>query len=50
MADAYTQSILVFVGINMILASSLYPLMAAGQDSLGQAGFMASGRCRIATV
>ena len=43
MADAYVQSVLVFVGINMILASSLYPLMAAGQDSLGQAGFMAIG-------
>lgn len=43
MADAYLQSVLVFVGINMILASSLYPLMAAGQDSLGQAGFMAIG-------
>jgi len=41
--DQYTQSILIFMGINVILALSLYLPVSAGLLSLGQGGFMAIG-------
>jgi branched-chain amino acid transport system permease protein len=41
--DAYTESILINMGINMILALSLYLPLSTGQLSIGQAGFMAVG-------
>jgi branched-chain amino acid transport system permease protein len=41
--DAYTQSILVFTGINVIAAYSFFVPFKTGQVSLGQAGFMAIG-------
>ncbi len=43
MFDQYTQSILIFMGINVILALSLYLPVSAGLLSLGQGGFMAIG-------
>jgi branched-chain amino acid transport system permease protein len=41
--DGYTQSLLVFAGINVIAAYSFYVPYKTGQVSLGQAGFMAVG-------
>jgi branched-chain amino acid transport system permease protein len=41
--DAYTESILINMGLNMILALSLYLPLSTGQLSIGQAGFMAVG-------
>ncbi|TFY97556.1 branched-chain amino acid ABC transporter permease [Ramlibacter rhizophilus] len=41
--DPYAQSVLVFMGINIILALSLYLPVSAGLLSLGQGGFMAIG-------
>lgn len=43
MLDQYTQSILIFTGINIVLALSLYLPIATGLLSLGQGGFMAIG-------
>ena len=43
MLDQYTQSVLIFMGINVILALSLYLPISAGLLSLGQGGFMAIG-------
>jgi branched-chain amino acid transport system permease protein len=48
--DGYTQSILVFVGINIIAAYSFYVPFKTGQVSLGQAGFMAVGAYASAIV
>src|SRR4029450_10963965 len=41
--DNYTQSILIFTGINIIAAYSFFAPFKTGQVSLGQAGFMAVG-------
>lgn len=41
--DGYTQSLLIFGGINVIAAYSFYVPYKTGQVSLGQAGFMAVG-------
>ena len=41
--DGYTQSILIFAGINVIAAYSFFAPFKTGQVSLGQAGFMAVG-------
>jgi len=41
--DNYTQSILIFTGINVIAAFSFFAPFKTGQVSLGQAGFMAVG-------
>src|SRR5712691_1737484 len=41
--DGYTQSILIFAGINIIAAYSFFAPYKTGQVSLGQAGFMAVG-------
>ena len=41
--DGYTQSLLIFAGINVIAAYSFYAPFKTGQVSLGQAGFMAVG-------
>ena len=41
--DGYTQSLLIFCGINVIAAYSFYVPYKTGQVSLGQAGFMAVG-------
>lgn len=43
MIDPYLESILIFSGINIILALSLYLPISAGLLSLGQGGFMAIG-------
>lgn len=43
MLDEYTESLLVFAGINIISAFSFYLPFKTGQISLGQAGFMAVG-------
>ena len=43
MLDPYIESILIFTGINIILALSLYLPISAGLLSLGQGGFMAIG-------
>lgn len=43
MVDEYTESVLVFTGINVISAFSFYFPFKTGQISLGQAGFMAVG-------
>ncbi len=43
MLDPYLESILIFTGINVILALSLYLPISAGLLSLGQGGFMAIG-------
>lgn len=52
MLDEYTESVLVFTGINIISAFSFYLPFMTGQISLGQAGFMAVGAYAsgIATV
>lgn len=41
--DGYTQSILIFMGINIIAAYSFFAPFKTGQVSIGQAGFMAVG-------
>jgi branched-chain amino acid transport system permease protein len=41
--DNYTQSVLIFTGINIIAAYSFFAPMKTGQVSIGQAGFMAVG-------
>jgi branched-chain amino acid transport system permease protein len=41
--DSYTESVAVFLGINVLMAFSLYIPMSAGLISLGQGGFMAIG-------
>src|SRR4051812_27940780 len=41
--DGYTQSLLIFAGINVIAAYSFFLPFKTGQVSLGQAGFMAIG-------
>jgi branched-chain amino acid transport system permease protein len=41
--DGYTQSILIFTGINVIAAYSFFAPFKTGQVSIGQAGFMAVG-------
>jgi branched-chain amino acid transport system permease protein len=41
--DQYTESVLIFLGINTVLALSLSLPVAAGLLSLGQGGFMAIG-------
>src|SRR5882672_12709697 len=43
MLDPYIESVLIFTGINVILALSLYLPVSAGLLSLGQGGFMAIG-------
>ena len=43
MFDHYTESVLIFTGINIVLALSLYLPVSAGLLSLGQGGFMAIG-------
>ncbi|MBO0758049.1 MAG: branched-chain amino acid ABC transporter permease [Bradyrhizobiaceae bacterium] len=48
--DAYTQSILVFTGINIIAAYSFFVPFKTGQVSLGQAGFMAVGAYMSAII
>jgi branched-chain amino acid transport system permease protein len=48
--DGYTQSILVFTGINVIAAYSFFVPFKTGQVSLGQAGFMAVGAYMSAIV
>lgn len=39
----FTESVLVFIALNAILAASFYAVLVAGQLSLGQAGFAALG-------
>jgi branched-chain amino acid transport system permease protein len=41
--DGYTQSVLIFTGINIIAAYSFFAPFKTGQVSIGQAGFMAIG-------
>jgi len=41
--DQYTESVLIFLGINIVLALSLALPVSAGLLSLGQGGFMAIG-------
>ena len=41
--DGYTQSILIFTGINIVAAYSFFAPFKTGQVSIGQAGFMAVG-------
>src|SRR5258708_8640632 len=43
MLDPYIESVLIFTGINVVLALSLYLPVSAGLLSLGQGGFRASG-------
>ncbi len=43
MLSGYAEEVLIQLGINLILALSLYFPLSAGQLSLGQAGFMAIG-------
>ncbi len=43
MLDEYSESVLTFLGINVVLALSLYVPASAGLLSLGQGGFMAIG-------
>ena len=43
MIDQYTESVLIFLGINIVLALSLALPISAGLLSLGQGGFMAIG-------
>jgi branched-chain amino acid transport system permease protein len=43
MLDAYTSQVLTFIGINWILALSLYVTVLAGQLSVGHAAFMGIG-------
>jgi branched-chain amino acid transport system permease protein len=48
--DGYTQSILIFAGINIIAAYSFFAPFKTGQVSIGQAGFMAVGAYASATL
>ena len=48
--DGYTQSLLIFAGINIIAAYSFFLPFKTGQVSLGQAGFMAIGAYASAIV
>ena len=48
--DEYTESVVIFLGINMILALSLYVPASAGLLSLGQGGFMAIGAYTTAVL
>jgi branched-chain amino acid transport system permease protein len=41
--DPYVESVLIFLGVNVVLALSLYLPVSAGLLSLGQGGFMAIG-------
>jgi branched-chain amino acid transport system permease protein len=41
--DGYTQSVLIFTGINIVAAYSFFAPFKTGQVSIGQAGFMAVG-------
>lgn len=41
--DPYVESVLIFTGINVVMAISLYLPVSAGLLSLGQGGFMAIG-------
>jgi branched-chain amino acid transport system permease protein len=43
MFSSYTESLVVFLGINVLMAFSVYLPSAAGLISLGQGGFMAIG-------
>ena len=43
MLNQYTESVLIFLGVNAVLALSLYLPVSAGLLSLGQGGFMAIG-------
>lgn len=43
MGESYLSGILIQIGINIILAISLYITFSTGQVSLGHAGFMAIG-------
>ena len=43
MFEGYSESVAVFLGINVLMAFSLYIPMSAGLISLGQGGFMAIG-------
>jgi branched-chain amino acid transport system permease protein len=43
MLDPYVESVLIFTGINIVLALGLYLPVSAGLLSLGQGGFMAIG-------
>jgi branched-chain amino acid transport system permease protein len=48
--DGYTQSVLIFAGINVIAAYSFFAPFKTGQVSIGQAGFMAIGAYASATL
>src|ERR1700761_9285639 len=43
MLSGYTESLVIFVGVNMLMAMSVYLPTTAGLISLGQGGFMAIG-------
>ncbi len=43
MLSGYTESLLIFMGLNIIFGLSVYPTFSTGQVSLGQAGFVAIG-------
>jgi branched-chain amino acid transport system permease protein len=48
--DSYAASVAIFLGINVLLALSLYIPMSAGQISLGHGGFMAIGAYTCAVL
>ena len=48
--DGYTQSVVIFAGINVIAAYSFFAPFKTGQVSIGQAGFMAIGAYASATL
>lgn len=50
MLDPYAASVAIFLGINILLALSLYIPMSAGQISLGHGGFMAIGAYACAVL
>lgn len=43
MLSGYTESLVIFLGVNMLMAMSVYLPTSAGLISLGQGGFMAIG-------
>src|SRR4051794_30593651 len=43
MISSYVESLLIFLGVNMLMALSVYLPTSAGLISLGQGGFMAIG-------
>ena len=47
MLSDHTVSILIFAGIDVIMALSFYLPASAGQLSAGQGGFMALGACAL---